>query len=106
MNDALKAQPNKSTTCTKTEVNYALIAKANQLTTYTKTEVDNVLNQSQYEESLNEPFKSRIYEFLKLAIEKCKEQEINHSRCKLKFFKIVQSYCMKPKGMKLMTIIN
>ena len=68
--------------------------------------VDNVLNQSQYEESLNEPFKSRIYEFLKLAIEKCKEQEKNHSRCKLKFFKIVQSYCMKPKGMKLMTIIN
>jgi ElaB/YqjD/DUF883 family membrane-anchored ribosome-binding protein len=66
--------------------------------------VENVLKQSQQDESLNEPFKSKINEFLKNAIDECKEQEENYTKCKLKFSKITGSYCMKPKGKNIILI--
>lgn len=57
--------------------------------------VENVIKQ---DESLNEPFKTKIYEFLKNAINECTEQDESYTKCKLKFTKITNCYCVKPKG--------
>ena len=47
---------------------------------------------------LNEPFKSRITEFLKNAIDECKEQEEVFTKSKAKFQKLVGCYCIKPRS--------
>jgi formin 2 len=57
-----------------------------------------LIKQAQQDETLIEPFKSKINEFLKNAINECQEQEDSYTKCKLKFTKLAVSYCMKPKG--------
>ena len=47
---------------------------------------------------LNEPFKSRITEFLKNAVDECKEQEEVFAKSKVKFQKLVGCYCIKPRS--------
>ena len=49
-------------------------------------------------ESLKEPFETKIKKFLKNAVNKCTEQDKSFLKCKLKFTKLVSFYCVKPKG--------
>ena len=47
---------------------------------------------------LNEPFKSKMFEFLKNAGELLKDQEEIFTNCKQKFKKISAEFCLKPKS--------
>jgi len=57
----------------------------------------NIFDEKQNDESLFEPFKSKIIDFVKNSKIKLKEQEDNCITFKLRFFNLVASYAMKPK---------
>lgn len=65
--------------------------------------VENVVKN---DESLNEPFKTKINEFLKNAISECSEQDESYAKCKVKFTKLTASYCIKPKGAETEVTLN
>ena len=66
---------------------------------YIETHVldSNIFDEKQNDESLFEPFKTKIIDFAKNSKKKLKEQENNCIIGKLKFVKLVASYLMKPK---------
>jgi formin 2 len=65
----------------------------------TQESVDNLNSETNSQcDKLNEQFKTRVMNIIKNARDECKEQEENFTKCKSKFIKLTQVYCLKPKS--------